>query len=323
MTKATAPTATENAIRRFWNAFVARWHYLGYTPLVGAQMRYAVEDREGRPLAMLGFPAAAWKTAPRDSFIGWSPEVRERSLQRLVGNSRYLIMLWVRIPDLASHILSEARRRLPRDWHDRYGVTPVLMETFVEVPRFTGAVYKASGWIRVGTTLGRGRYDRKNEWAKFRKDIWLCPLRRDWKRTPSRCPPPGPARTLATGARLRQRTATENGTGTNTRKAQSRILDVGVRRRSGHLCRSARRIGRRGAQMARHFTTERLRSPPAFLSALTRPDVHWRPTVQPPSRRSRPATCSGLRPSSGSPSTCAQRSGVIFRGTPDLSTGHC
>ncbi len=78
---------------------------------------------------------------------------------------------------------------------------------------------------------------------------------------------PGPARTLATGARPRQRTATKNGTGTNTRKAQSRILDVGARRRSGHHCRSARRIGRRGAQTARHFTTERLRSPPAFLSA--------------------------------------------------------
>ncbi len=89
--------------------------------------------------------ATQWKTAPRDSFIGWSPEVRERSLQRLVGNSRYLTMLWVRIPYLASHIFSEARRRLPRDWHDRYGVTPLLMETFVEVPRFTGAVYKVSG----------------------------------------------------------------------------------------------------------------------------------------------------------------------------------
>ncbi len=171
---------------RVWNGFVARWHYLGYTPLVGAQMRYAVEDREGRPLAMLGFSAAAWRTAPRDAYIGWSPEVRERNLQRVIDNSRYLIMPWVRIPNLASHILSEARRRLPQDWHDRYKVTPVLMETFVEVPRFTGAVYKASGWIRVGTTLGRGKYDRKNEWAKPRKDIWLCPLRKDWKRTLNR-----------------------------------------------------------------------------------------------------------------------------------------
>ncbi len=169
-----------------WNGFVARWHYLGYTPPAGARMRCAVEDREGRPLAMPGFPAAAWKTAPRDACIGWSPEVRGRNLQRVIDNSRYLIMPRVRIPNPGPHILSEARRRLPRDRHGRHRVTPVLMETSVEVPRFTGAVYGASGWIRAGTTSGRGRYGRKNQWAKPGKDIWPCPLRRDWKRTPSR-----------------------------------------------------------------------------------------------------------------------------------------
>ena len=169
-----------------WNGFIARWHYLGYTPLVGAQLRYAVEDREGRPLAMLGFSAAAWKTAPRDAFIGWSPQLRERNLQLVIDNSRFLIMPWVRIPNLASHILSEARRRLPQDWHDRYGVEPVLMETFVEIPRFTGAAYRAAGWTRVGTTRGRGKYDRDWEFGKPRKDIWLRPLRKDWRRTLNR-----------------------------------------------------------------------------------------------------------------------------------------
>ncbi len=166
-----------------WNGFIARWHYLGYTPLIGAQMRYAVQDREGRPLAMLGFSAAAWKTAPRDAFIGWSPEVRERNLYRVINNARYLIMPWIRIPGLASHILSRARRQLPQDWQSHYNISPVLMETFVETPRFSGITYKASGWIHVGTTKGRGKYDRKNEFAKPRKDIWLCPLRKDWKRT--------------------------------------------------------------------------------------------------------------------------------------------
>ena len=176
-------TGASRAASVAWNGFIARWHYLGYTPLIGAQMRYAVQDREGRPLAMLGFSAAAWKTAPRDDFIGWSPEVRERNLYRVIDNSRFLIMPWVRIPNLASHILSQARRQLPQDWDTQYRVTPVLMETFVQIPRFTGALYKASGWTRVGTTQGRGRYDRKNEYAKPRKDIWLCPLRKDWKRT--------------------------------------------------------------------------------------------------------------------------------------------
>lgn len=176
-------TGAGRAASAAWNKFIARWHYLGYTPLIGAQMRYTVQDREGRPLAMLGFSAAAWKTAPRDAFIGWSPEVRERNLYRVIDNSRYLIMPWVRIPNLASHILSQARRQLPGDWDTQYRVTPVLMETFVEIPRFSGITYKASGWIHVGTTQGRGRYDTKWEYAKPRKDIWLCPLRKDWKRT--------------------------------------------------------------------------------------------------------------------------------------------
>ena len=91
---------------RLWNEFIARYHYLGYKTLVGAQMRYAVHDRDGRPLAMLGFSAAAWKVAPRDDFIGWRPETRERNLPLMVDNSRYLIMPWIRIPNLASHILS-------------------------------------------------------------------------------------------------------------------------------------------------------------------------------------------------------------------------
>ncbi len=166
-----------------WNGFIARWHYLGYSRLVGAQMRYAVHDREDRPLAMLGFSAPAWKTAPRDAFIGWSPEVRERNLHRVINNSRFLIMPWVRISNLASHVLAAVRRQLPQDWHAQYNVTPLLIETFVETPRFTGTTYQASGWINVGTTQGRGRYDIKMEFGKPKKQIWLCPLRKDWKRT--------------------------------------------------------------------------------------------------------------------------------------------
>ncbi len=131
-------TGADRAASVAWNGFIARWHYLGYTPLIGAQMRYAVQDREGRPLAMLGFSAAAWKTAPRDAFIGWSAEVRERNLYRVINNSRYLIMPWIHIPNLASHILSSVRRQLPEDWQRRYNISPVLMETFVETPRFSG-----------------------------------------------------------------------------------------------------------------------------------------------------------------------------------------
>ena len=171
---------------KLWNEFVARYHYLGYRTLVGAQMRYAVHDRNGWPLAMLGFSTAAWKLAPRDRFIGWTPEKREKNLPLVVDNPRFLILPWVRIPNLGSHILAIVRRRLPEDWTARYNTTPVLIETFVETPRYTGAVYRASGWRFAGTTQGRGRNDREKRREKPRKDIWLRPLRKDWRRTLNR-----------------------------------------------------------------------------------------------------------------------------------------
>ena len=169
-----------------WNEFVARYHYLGYKTLVGAQMRYAVHDRNGWPVAMLGFSTAAWRLAPRDKFIGWTPQLREKNLPLVVDNPRFLILPWIKIPNLGSHILAIVRRRLPDDWAERYNTTPVLIETFVETPRHTGAVYNASGWIRVGTTQGRGRYDRHTKRAQPKKDIWLRTLRKDWKRTLNR-----------------------------------------------------------------------------------------------------------------------------------------
>ena len=109
-----------------------------------------------------------------------------KNLPFVVDNPRFLILPWIEIPNLGSHILALIRRRLPDDWTERYNTTPVLIETFVETPRYTGAVYKASGWIHVGATKGRSRYDRDKLYDKPRKDIWLRPLRRDWKRTLNR-----------------------------------------------------------------------------------------------------------------------------------------
>ena len=175
--------------------FVARWHYLD-TPHRRADA-YAAEDREGRTLALLGFSAAAWKTAPRDAFIGWSPQVREKNLQYVIDNSRYLILPWVRIPNLASHILSEARRQLPQDWYDRYKVAPVLMETFVEIRASLVPCTRPLD----GSVLARPA-DAASTTAKTlreaQKAVWLWPLRKDWKRTPNR-ETPGPATTVCAG----------------------------------------------------------------------------------------------------------------------------
>ena len=99
-----------------------------------------------------------------------------------MGNPRFLILPWIAIPNLSSHILSLVRRQLRDDWTERYNITPLL----IEPPRFTGALYKASGWTRVGTTQGRGRYDRHTRRDQPKKDIWVRPLRKDWRRTLNR-----------------------------------------------------------------------------------------------------------------------------------------
>ena len=160
---------------RLWNELIHRWHYLGYVPLPGAQVRYLVRHRD-QVIACLGFGAAAWKVAPRDCFIGWSSEARRVNLPRVVNNARFLILPWVRIPHLASHLLARAVRHLIADWPPLYGIAPVLLETFVEASRFRGTCYKAANWIPVGRTQGRGKKDIKNQFLLPVKEIFLFPL---------------------------------------------------------------------------------------------------------------------------------------------------
>jgi len=166
---------------RLWNELIERYHYLGYKPLPGAQMRYFVYA-QGRLLAALGFGAAAWKVAPRDNYIGWTPEQRRRNLPLVVNNARFLILPWVTSRNLASRILSLIAKRLPGDWKDRYGYSPVLLETYVEIDRFPGTCYKAANWILVGQTQGRGKLDRRHRQSLPRKDIHLYPLRRRFRK---------------------------------------------------------------------------------------------------------------------------------------------
>jgi hypothetical protein len=119
--------------------------------------------------------------APRDQFIGWSDEVRERNLPLVVNNSRFLIFPWTRIPHLASHVLAQAARQLARDWQSRYSVEPVLMETLVDPTRYRGTCYRAANWMEVGTTQGRGRVDRAHRAEVVPKRLFLLPLHRHWR----------------------------------------------------------------------------------------------------------------------------------------------
>jgi hypothetical protein len=165
---------------RRWNEFVGRHHYLSYKMLPGAQMRYLIMDRE-RVLGAMGFGAAAWKVAPRDNFIGWTIAERERGLDRIVGQSRFLILPWIRCQNLASKTLAMVTGRLARDWENCYGLRPVLLETFVDTTRFRGTCYKASNWLHVGNTQGRGKLDRYSSFSKPVKSIWLKPLSVDFR----------------------------------------------------------------------------------------------------------------------------------------------
>lgn len=173
----TVAAAEDSAL---WNGLVERYHYLGYTPLAGAQMRYLIRW-EGGVLGALGFGAAAWKVAARDRWIGWDEALRQAHLPRVVNNARFLILPWVEVRNLASRILALASRRVADDFEARYGVRPVLLETFVEQPRYRGTCYRAANWIHVGETRGRGKCDRRHRAALPAKAIYLYPLQREFR----------------------------------------------------------------------------------------------------------------------------------------------
>ena len=164
-----------------WNEYIGRYHYLGYTPLPGAQLRYFVLLNQ-QVIALLGFGAAAWQAAPRDDYIGWTHSLRKRHLPLVVNNARFLILPWIQVKNLASKILAMAVKQLPIDWQNQYQITPVLMETFVEKDRFAGTCYKAANWIHVGTTKGRGKLGPSGKQSVPIKDLLLYPLQKDFRR---------------------------------------------------------------------------------------------------------------------------------------------
>ena len=163
-----------------WNEYIDRYHYLGYQPLPGAQIRYFARDGD-RTLALLGFGAAAWKTAPRDQFIGWTREQRRRQLHLVINNARFLILPWVHSRNLASKILAMTTRRIADDWQRHYDYRPAMLETFVETPRFDGTCYRAANWIHLGQTKGRGKLEKQHKAPLPIKSIWVYPLARNYR----------------------------------------------------------------------------------------------------------------------------------------------
>lgn len=165
-----------------FNCLLSRYHYLGHRTTVGENMEYLVHDCHNRLLACLLFGSAAWKTAPRDRFIGWDRHRREASLCYLTNNMRFLILPWIKVPHLASHILSQVSRRISVDWIRKYGHPLYLLETFVDTTRFRGTCYKAANWILAGQTQGRTRNDRDRTIKAPVKDTYLYPLIKDFRK---------------------------------------------------------------------------------------------------------------------------------------------
>lgn len=156
---------SSTADQALWREWMERYHYLGYRIPFGAHLRYFVQVMSPQPIRVgaLQFSSPAWRMAARDQWIGWNDQIRKDNLQMVVSNSRFLVLPWVRIRNLASSALALAARRLPDDWQMSYGIRPVLLETLVDPARFGGTCYQAANWIEVGQTSGRGRQDRKHQ----------------------------------------------------------------------------------------------------------------------------------------------------------------
>jgi hypothetical protein len=173
---------TEKAEMRLWNAYVQRYHGLGYRRPFGAHQRYFVMGAGTRRLGCLLFASSAWALAERDRWIGWTERDRAQRLNWVVANTRFLLFPWVKVRNLASTALSLVARRIRQDWTERYGYTPVLLETFVEADRYRGTCYQAANWIRLGITAGRGRMDRQYRHLSTPKLIYVYPLVEDFRR---------------------------------------------------------------------------------------------------------------------------------------------
>jgi hypothetical protein len=167
---------------RLFNGLLAHEHYLGHRNTVGENLRYLVRDRHGRPVACALFGSAAWKCADRDAFLGWDRATRERNLQGMTNNTRFLIPGWVQVPHLASHVLGLIARRIRADWQAKYGHPVHALETFVDRARFKGTCYRAANWLRLGATHGRTRNDRAHRIRAAVKDVYLYPLVADVRR---------------------------------------------------------------------------------------------------------------------------------------------
>jgi len=164
-----------------WRTYMGVYHRLGDPNVYGNQVRYMIRTEDGRDLGCMLFSASSWALAPRENWIGWSQTDRKSRLHLVINHSRYLILPWIRVRNLASRALAMAARRIQEDWLEFFCYAPVLMETFVDSSLYKGTAYKAANWIYLGETQGRGRNDQHRDRTLIRKAIYMYPLQRDFR----------------------------------------------------------------------------------------------------------------------------------------------
>lgn len=165
---------------KLFNSLLQQYHYLGYTQPVGEHLKYLVYGG-GRPVACLAWSSAARHLGARDRYVGWGAEARRRNIRFIAYNPRYLILPWVRVPHLASHILGRMARMLPGEWERVYGHSVYFLETFIDVGRYRGTCYRAANWVSMGLTTGRGKNDQTKKPNRPLKEILGLALTRRFR----------------------------------------------------------------------------------------------------------------------------------------------
>jgi hypothetical protein len=163
-----------------WNEYITRYHYLGYKRPFGYFMRYFVLCDEGL-LGCLMFAGSAKALKARDRWIGWTEKQRHRNLSWVINNSRFLIFPWVQVKNLASHVLGRVERRIKDDWEERWGYSPILMETFVDPEHYNGSCYKGANWEYIGMSRGEGVVRKGKSYSTSPKMIFMKPLVKDFR----------------------------------------------------------------------------------------------------------------------------------------------
>jgi hypothetical protein len=163
-----------------FNSLLEHYHYLGYEQPVGEHLKYLVRA-QGRPIACMAWSSAPRHLGSRDRYIGWSQEARKRNIRLIAYNTRFLILPWVQVPHLASHILSRVAATLSSDWERMYEHPIRFVETFIDPERFRGTCYRAANWILLGRTTGRGKDDLTHRQNRSIKEVFGLPLTRKFR----------------------------------------------------------------------------------------------------------------------------------------------